>query len=54
MSRIFRRGQLRTALLQVLVDGGAANGYTIMQRLQDHVGAGWGASPGAIHPAVHW
>lgn len=52
MSRIFRRGELRSALLQVLFDDGAANGYTIMQRLEDHVGAGWRASPGAIYPAL--
>lgn len=52
MSRIFRRGELRAALIQVLSDGGSANGYTIMQRLEDHVGAGWRASPGAIYPAL--
>lgn len=52
MSRIFRRGELRSALLQVLCDGGAANGYAIMQRLEDHVGAGWRASPGAVYPAL--
>ncbi len=52
MSRIFRRGELRAALIQVLSDDGAANGYTIMQRLEDHVGAGWRASPGAIYPAL--
>lgn len=52
MSRIFRRGELRSALLEVLLDDGAANGYTIMQRLQDHVGAGWRASPVAIYPAL--
>ncbi len=52
MSRIFRRGELRAALIQVLSDDGAANGYTIMQRLEDHVGAGWRASPGAVYPAL--
>lgn len=52
MSRIFRRGELRSALLEVLLDDGAENGYSIMQRLQDHVGAGWRASPGAIYPAL--
>lgn len=52
MSRIFRRGELRAALIQVLCDGGSANGYMIMQRLEDHVGAGWRASPGAIYPAL--
>ena len=52
MSRIFRRGELRSALLQVLFEEGAANGYTIMQRLQNHVGSGWRASPGSIYPAL--
>ncbi len=36
----------------MLSDGGPANGYTIMQRLEEHVGAGWRASPGAIYPAL--
>lgn len=52
MSRIFRRGELRSALLHVLSDTGTANGYTIMRRLADHVGAGWRPSPGAIYPAL--
>lgn len=52
MSRIFRRGELRAALVQVLSADGAANGYTIMQRLEDQVGADWRASPGAIYPAL--
>lgn len=52
MSRIFRRGELRSALLQVLSDHDAANGYAIMQHLEDRVGAGWRASPGAIYPAL--
>ncbi|MGI8793022.1 MAG: PadR family transcriptional regulator [Acidimicrobiales bacterium] len=52
MSRIFRRGELRAALIQVLFADGAANGYTIMQRLEDQVGADWRASPGAIYPAL--
>lgn len=52
MSRVFRRGELRSALLQVIFDDGPANGYVIMQRLQDHVGSGWRASPGSIYPAL--
>lgn len=52
MSRMFRRGELRSALLQVLADEGSANGYTIMQRLESRVGARWKASPGSIYPAL--
>ena len=52
MTRIFRRGELRTALLHVLGEDGPANGYAIMQRLSDHIGAGWRASPGAVYPAL--
>ncbi len=52
MSRIFRRGELRAALLHVLDELDTANGYAIMHRLADHVGAGWRASPGAIYPAL--
>lgn len=45
--------EARTALLHVLAGGGPANGYAIMQRLADHIGAGWRATPGAIWAAVN-
>lgn len=52
MTRIFRRGELQQALLDVLQQLGEANGYTIMQALGEHVGGGWRPSPGAIYPAL--
>jgi DNA-binding PadR family transcriptional regulator len=52
MTRVFRRGELKTALLHVLAATEPANGYTIMQRLTDQMGADWRASPGAIYPAL--
>lgn len=52
MSRMFRRGELRSALLHVLAGTGPATGYTVMQNLAEHVGGGWRPSPGAIYPAL--
>ncbi len=52
MTQVFRRGELKAALLHVLCDGEPINGYVIMQRLTDVVGTGWRASPGAIYPAL--
>lgn len=52
MSRLFGRGQLKLALLQVAAELGSANGYAIMQALDDRVGGSWRPSPGAIYPAL--
>lgn len=52
MRRVFRRGELKGAVLSVLITTGPANGYTIMQRLAEEVGGGWRPSPGAIYPAL--
>lgn len=52
MSRVFGRGQLKVALLQVADELGAANGYAIMQALDERVGGAWRPSPGAIYPAL--
>ncbi len=52
MGRIFRRGELKQAILVVLESVGAAHGYGIMGELRDRVGGGWKPSPGAIYPAV--
>lgn len=52
MTRVFGRGQLQAALLQVAADVGPANGYSIMQALDDRIGGGWRPSPGAIYPAL--
>lgn len=52
MTRVFRRGELRTAILAALEGVGPANGYTIMQALAQAVGGSWRPSPGAIYPAI--
>jgi DNA-binding PadR family transcriptional regulator len=52
MSRVFKRGELKQAIVVVLADLGEAHGYAIMSELQTRVGEGWKASPGAIYPAL--
>jgi DNA-binding PadR family transcriptional regulator len=52
MSRIFRRGELKGAIVVVLGSLGAAHGYAIMAELKNRVGGGWKPSPGAIYPAL--
>ena len=52
MSRVFRRGELKQAVLVVLADLGDAHGYAIMGDLESRVGGGWKPSPGAIYPAL--
>lgn len=52
MSRVFKRGELKEAIVVVLADLGSAHGYAIMSELQIRVGGGWKPSPGAIYPAL--
>jgi DNA-binding PadR family transcriptional regulator len=52
MTRVFGRGELKEALLQVTADLGSANGYAIMHALADRIGGRWQPSPGAIYPAL--
>jgi DNA-binding PadR family transcriptional regulator len=52
MGRIFRRGELKEAIVVVLGTLGEAHGYAIMGELQERVGGGWKPSPGAIYPAL--
>ena len=52
MSRIFRRGELKEAVVLVLDALGEAHGYAIVAELKDRVGGGWKPSPGAIYPAL--
>lgn len=52
MGRIFKRGELKQAILVVLGSLEAAHGYAIMGELKDRVGGGWKPSPGAIYPAL--
>jgi DNA-binding PadR family transcriptional regulator len=52
MSRVFRRGELKQAILLVVSDLGDAHGYAILGELKTRVGGGWKGSPGAIYPAL--
>jgi DNA-binding PadR family transcriptional regulator len=52
MGRVFRRGELKQAILVVLDSLGSAHGYAIMGELATRVGGGWKPSPGAIYPAL--
>ena len=52
MTRVFNRGELKTALLSVIDSLGEGHGYAIMQELQRRVGSQWRPSPGAIYPAL--
>src|SRR5262245_27619502 len=52
MGRVFRRGELKEAIIVVLGGLGEAHGYAIMAELKDRVGGGWKPSPGAIYPAL--
>jgi len=52
MGRIFRRGELKEAIVVVLAALGEAHGYAILGELQARIGSGWKPSPGAIYPAL--
>jgi DNA-binding PadR family transcriptional regulator len=52
MGRIFRRGELKEAIVVVLTALGEAHGYAIMNELKERIGGGWKPSPGAIYPAL--
>jgi DNA-binding PadR family transcriptional regulator len=52
MGRIFRRGELKEAIVVVLATLGETHGYAIMTELKERVGGGWKPSPGAIYPAL--
>ena len=52
MGRIFKRGELKQAVLIVLDALGEGHGYAIMNELKNQVGGGWKPSPGAIYPAL--
>jgi DNA-binding PadR family transcriptional regulator len=52
MTRVFRRGELKPALLAIVASLGEGHGYAIMQELQERVGNDWRPSPGAIYPAL--
>jgi DNA-binding PadR family transcriptional regulator len=52
MGRIFKRGELKEAIVSVIGSLGEAHGYAIMGELKARIGGGWKPSPGAIYPAI--
>ncbi len=52
MARVFKRGELKQAIVAVLAALGDAHGYAIMAELKERVGGRWRPSPGAIYPAL--
>ena len=52
MARVFKRGELKQAIVAVLSSLGEAHGYAIMAELKERVGGRWRPSPGAIYPAL--
>jgi DNA-binding PadR family transcriptional regulator len=45
-----RRGEIRTAILAILIDG-PGHGYDLIQRLEEKSG-GWRPSPGSVYPTL--
>ena len=45
-----RRGEIRTAILAILLDG-PGHGYDLIQRLEEKSG-GWRPSPGSVYPTL--
>lgn len=45
-----RRGEIRTAVLAILLDG-PGHGYDLIQRLEEKSG-GWRPSPGSVYPTL--
>ena len=52
VARVFKRGELKQAIVGVLGALGEAHGYAIMAELKERVGGRWRPSPGAIYPAL--
>ena len=52
MARVFKRGELKQAIVAVVAALGDAHGYAIMAELKERVGGRWQPSPGAIYPAL--
>jgi len=52
MVALFRRGELKVALLEALGTVEPANGYVVMQTVADRLEGAWQPSPGAVYPAL--
>jgi DNA-binding PadR family transcriptional regulator len=46
-----RRGEIRTGLLAILVEG-PGHGYELIQRIEAKTGGAWKPSPGSIYPTL--
>jgi hypothetical protein len=51
-ARRARRGDVRSAILELLAERGPSNGYQVMQGIADATGGQWTPSSGAIYPAL--
>jgi DNA-binding transcriptional ArsR family regulator len=52
VTRVFRRGELKQAIVELLADEGPAHGYAVLAGLRRQVGPHWRPSPGAVYPAL--
>jgi len=52
LTRVFGRGELKSAVLALVAEFGPVNGYAVMHGLTDRVGNGWTPSPGSVYPAL--
>lgn len=52
MSRLFRRGELKAAVLEVVAEHGPTHGYAVLNALGDAMGSSWRPSPGSVYPAL--
>jgi DNA-binding PadR family transcriptional regulator len=47
-----RRGDVRTAILDVVASGGPLNGYQVIQAISERTRGAWKPSPGSVYPTI--
>lgn len=52
MSRLFRRGELKAAVLEIVGRDEPVHGYGVLAALAEAFGQRWRPSPGAVYPAL--
>lgn len=52
MSRLFRRGELTAAVLEVVARDEPVHGYGVLSALTEALGRWWRPSPGSVYPAL--
>jgi DNA-binding PadR family transcriptional regulator len=52
MGRLFRRGELQDAVLEIIAEVGPAHGYAVLAVLAERIGGTWRPSPGAVYPTL--